>query len=173
MQIPDLGHNALQTLLFCRQICYFILFSYKDQPLCQHAVWHDFSHTKTRFEGLKLLDFPLFAKANFKNFYIFSLASDSRWLQSWALKCMSTRAPGSRATWHLTDFRNFASLKGLPQNLKGQTGFCFGFFRGKIDHPPGFSWFSPRKNCFKIGKMYEALTAIVMVFNKLLLGFAH
>ena len=37
----------------------FYFFSYKDQNLCQHAVWHDFSHAKTRFEGLKLLDFSL------------------------------------------------------------------------------------------------------------------
>ena len=29
---------------------------------------------------------------------------------------------------------------------KRQTGFCFGFYRGEIDHPPGFSWFSPRKS---------------------------
>ena len=41
------------------------------------------------------------------------------------------------------------------------------FFRGEIDHPPppfflGFH----QGNCFKMGKMYEALTA--MVFNQLL-----
>ena len=43
----------------------------------------------------------------------------------------------------------------LPQNSKRQTGF------------PGFH----QGNRFKIGKMYEALTA--MVFNQLLWGFAH
>ena len=65
---------------------------------------------------------------------------------------------------------NFASLKGLPQNSKWQTGFCFGFFRGEIDHPspppPRFSG-----NRFKIGKTYKALTA--MVFNQLLWEFAR
>ena len=65
---------------------------------------------------------------------------------------------------------NFASLKGLPQNSKRQTGFCFGFFRGEIDHPPGFLGFH-QGNRFKICKMYEALTA--MVFNQLLWEFAH
>ena len=48
--------------------------------------------------------------------------------------------PSHRFQW------NFDSLKGLPQNSKRQTGFCFGFFRGEIDHAPGFSWFSPRKS---------------------------
>ena len=56
-------------------------------------------------------------------------------------------------------------LKGLPQNSKRQTGFCFGFFRGEIDHPPVFLGFH-QGNRFKIGKMYEALTA--MVLNQLL-----
>ena len=57
------------------------------------------------------------------------------------VKSVSTRAPGSRATCHLTDFNEtlLFSLKGLPQNFKRQTGLCFGFFRGEIDHPPGFS----------------------------------
>ena len=35
--------------------------------------------------------------------------------------------------------RNFASLKGLPQNLKSKTGFCTGYFRGEVDPPP--PWF--------------------------------
>ena len=44
--------------------------------------------------------------------------------------------PSHRFQW------NFASLKGLPQNSKRQTGFCFGFFPGG-DRPtppvfPGF-----------------------------------
>ena len=66
---------------------------------------------------------------------------------------------------------NFASLKGLTQNSKRQTGFCFGFFWGEIDYPPVFLGFHHHWNRFKIGKMYEALTA--MVFNQLLWGFAH
>ena len=37
-------------------------------------------------------------------------------------------------------------FKGSPPKLKKTCGFCFGFFRGEIDHPPGFSWFSPRKS---------------------------
>ena len=57
-------------------------------------------------------------------------------------------------------------LKGLPQNSKRQTGFCFGFFRGEIDHPPPVFIGFLQGNRFKIGKTYEALTA--MVFNKLL-----
>ena len=51
---------------------------------------------------------------------------------------------------------SFASLRGLPRNSKRQSGFCFGFFQGKIDS-------------LKIGKMYEALTA--MECNQLLWGF--
>ena len=31
--------------------------------MCQHVVWHDVTHTKTRFEGLKLLDFSLLQQA--------------------------------------------------------------------------------------------------------------
>ena len=38
------------------------------------------------------------------------------------------------------------SLKGLPQNSKRQSGFCFGFFPGGDRPSPGFSWFSPRKS---------------------------
>ena len=72
--------------------------------------------------------------------------------------------PSHRFQW------NFASLKGLPQNSKRLTSFCFGFFRGEIDHPPVFLGFH-QGNRFKIGKMYEALTA--MVFNQLLWEFEH
>lgn len=50
------------------RLVYFKLFSYKDQTLCQHAVWHDFSHTKMRFEGLKLLDFSLFGTSVWEYF---------------------------------------------------------------------------------------------------------
>ena len=63
MQIRDLWPQCvanlyvLPTRFWITQIFYFILFSYKDQTSCQHVVWHDVTHTKTRFEGLKLLDF--------------------------------------------------------------------------------------------------------------------
>ena len=43
------------------------------------------------------------------------------------------------------------------------TRLCILLFCRYQDHPPGFSWFSPRKSP-QIGKMYEALTA--MVFNQ-------
>ena len=39
------------------------------------------------------------------------------------------------------------------------------FFRGEIDYPPAFLGYH-QGNRFKMGKMYEALTA--MVFNRLL-----
>ena len=53
-------------------------------------------------------------------------------------------------------------FKGFTQNSKIQSGFCFGFFRGEIDHPLVFLGFH-QGNRLKISKMYEALTA--MVFN--------
>ena len=81
------------------------------------------------------------------------------------LKNVSTRAPGSRATYH---------LKFCPFNSKRQSGFCFVFFRGggTTPHPPPpvFLGFHQRSR-FKIGKMIEALTA--MVFDQFLLGFVH
>ena len=56
---------------------------------------------------------------------------------------------------------------GLPQNSKRKTGFCLGFFRGKDRNPPPPIFLAfHQDNRFKIGKMYEALTA--MVFNQLL-----
>ena len=61
--------------------------------------------------------------------------------------------------------------KGSTQKLKKTNWFLFWFFfRGEIDHPPVFLGFH-QGNRFKIGKMYEVLTA--MVFNQLLWGFAH
>ena len=59
---------------------------------------------------------------------------------------------------------NFASLKGLPQNLKRQTGFFFGYFREEIDHSPRFFLVFTKEigNRFKMGKMYEALTALTV-----------
>ena len=62
-------------------------------------------------------------------------------------------------------------FKGSTPKLKKTNWFLFWFFfRGEIDHPPVFLGFH-QGNRFKIGKMYEALTA--MVFNQLLWGFAH
>ena len=55
------------TFLIYPNFLFQIIF-YKDQTLCQHAVWHDFSHTKTRFESLKLLDFLLFATSVWEYF---------------------------------------------------------------------------------------------------------
>ena len=51
-------------------------------------------------------------------------------------------------------------FKGSTQNSKWQSDFSFRYFRGEIDHPPGFLGFSPR-NRFKISKLYEVLTATV------------
>ena len=56
-------------------------------------------------------------------------------------------------------------FKGSTPKLKKTDWFLFWFFPGGDRPPPGFSWFSPRKS-LQIGKMYEALTA--MVFNRLL-----
>ena len=43
-----------------------------------------------------------------------------------------------------------------------QTDFCFGFFQGEIDHPPHTGFLSFHQgNRFKIGKVYEALIAMV------------
>ena len=53
-------------------------------------------------------------------------------------------------------------FKGSTSKLKKTNRFLFWFFPGGDRPPPGFSWFSPRKS-LQIGKMYEALTA--MVFN--------
>ena len=74
-----------------------------------------------------------------------------QWTTLWwwpqLLKSVSTRTPGQSCYMLSHQFQwNFASLKGLPQNSRRQTGFCFGFFRGEIDHPPRFSWFSPKKS---------------------------
>ena len=81
----------------------------------------------------------------------------------------------TRQSCYMLSYRfqwNFASLKGQPQNSNRQTGFCFSSFWGRIDHPPppvflGFHW----GNRFKMGKMYEAFTA--MVFNRLLWETAY
>ena len=53
-------------------------------------------------------------------------------------------------------------FKGSTSKLKKTNRFLFWFFPGGDRPPPGFSWFSPRKS-LQIGKLYEALTA--MVFN--------
>ena len=57
-------------------------------------------------------------------------------------KSMSTRAPSSRATCHLTDFSETLPGEDWPS-------------------PPVFPGFH-QGNCFKIGKMCEALAALVL-----------
>ncbi|CAH3166372.1 unnamed protein product, partial [Pocillopora meandrina] len=52
-------------------------------------------------------------------------------------------------------------LKSLPQNSKRQTGVCFSFFPGGDRPPPLVFLGFHQGNRFKIGKMYEALTAMV------------
>ena len=60
---------------------------------------------------------------------------------------------------------NFASLKGLPQNSNSW------LFPGANRPPPSSRlFFGPRKSP-KLGKMYEALNA--MVLNRLLWGFPY
>ena len=62
-------------------------------------------------------------------------------------------------------------FKGSTPKLKKTNWFLFWFFSGGRQTTPSvFSQFSPRKS-LQIGKMYETL--IAMVFNQLLLGFAH
>ena len=61
-------------------------------------------------------------------------------------------------------------FKGSALKLR-QSGLCFGFFPGGDRPPPPVFLGFHQGNRFKIGKMYEALTA--MVFNQLLWGFAH
>ena len=62
-------------------------------------------------------------------------------------KSVSTRAPGSRATCHLTDFyETLPVLRVYPKTQKDKLVSVLVFFRGEIDQPPGFSWFSPRKS---------------------------
>ena len=56
-------------------------------------------------------------------------------------------------------------FKGSTSKLKKTNRFLFWFVPGGDRPPPGFFGFH-RGNRFKIGKMYEALTA--MVFNQLL-----
>ena len=69
---------------------------------------------------------------------------------------------GTRQSYYMPSHQfqwNFASFKGPPQNLKWQIGFCFSvMFRGKKSTSPCVSSFSLRE-CFKIGRMHEALTA--------------
>ena len=63
------------------------------------------------------------------------------------------------------------SLKGSTPKLKKTNWFLFWFFPGGDRPPPPVFIGFLQGNRFKIGKTYEALTA--MVFNKLLWGFAH
>ena len=79
------------------------------------------------------------------------------------LKSVSTRAPGSRASCHLTDFNETLPVwRVYPKTKKDKLVSLLVFSGG--DRPP------PQGNRFKIGKMYEALT--VMVFNQLFWAFA-
>ena len=57
-------------------------------------------------------------------------------------------------------------FKGATPKLKKTNWILFWFFPGEIDHPPPVFLSFHQGNRFKIGKMYEALTA--MVFNQLL-----
>ena len=56
-------------------------------------------------------------------------------------------------------------FKGSTPKLKQTNWFLFWFFPGGDDNPPVFLGYHEGSR-FKIGKMYEALTA--MVFNQLL-----
>ena len=81
---------------------------------------------------------------------------------------MSTRAPDNRAIRHLTDFNENKSVERVyPKTQKEKLVSVLVFSGGEIEtpHPPIFLGFH-KENRFKIGKMYEALTA--MVFNQLL-----
>ena len=40
----------------------------------------------------------------------------------------------------------FLSAENENRQLEDLPLADFGFFRGEIDHPPGFSWFLPRKS---------------------------
>ena len=80
------------------------------------------------------------------------------------LKSVSTRAPGSRASCHLTDFNETLPVWRVYHKTKKDKLVSLLVFSGG-DRPP------PQGNRFKIGKMYEALT--VMVFNQLFWAFAH
>ena len=61
-------------------------------------------------------------------------------------------------------------FKVSTPKLKQTNWFLFWFFPGEIDYPPVFLGYH-KGNRFKIGKIYEALTA--MVFNQLLWEFAY
>ena len=65
------------------------------------------------------------------------------------------------------DFSETLSVCSIhPKTQTDKLVFGLVISGGEIDHsPPGFFGFH-RGNCFKIGKMHDALTA--MVFNRLL-----
>ena len=62
-------------------------------------------------------------------------------------------------------------FKRSTPKLKKTKWFLFWFFTGGDRPPPRFFFGFHQGNRLKIGKMYEALTA--MIFNQLLWGFAH
>ena len=120
---------------------------------------------RRKLQFLKLIYISFRPHLIFRQFYYLKFY----WRKTF--KSVSTRAPGSRATCHLNDFNETLPVyRVYPKTKKKKLLSALVFFRGEIDHPPGFSWFSPRK-LLQNGKMYEALTA--MVFNQLLWGFAH
>ena len=86
------------------------------------------------------------------------------------LKGVSTRAPGSGSTCYHTDFIETLPVWRVYPKLKKTKWFLFWFFPGGDRPPPSFLGFH-QGNRLKIGKLYEALTA--MVFNQLLWQFAH
>ena len=72
----------------------------------------------------------------------------------------------SEAMSQFFDKRGYpSSFAQVGHHHAQQIGFCFGFFRGEIDYPPVFLGYH-QGNRFKIGKMYEALNA--MIVNRLL-----
>ena len=90
---------------------------------------------------------------------------------SWTLprfKSVSARVLGSCATYHLTDFNELCQFKGSPPKLKKTKWFLFWFFlRG--DRPPPLVFLDFHQgNRLKKGKMYEALTVMVLLW-----GLAH
>ena len=84
------------------------------------------------------------------------------------LKGVSTRAPGSGATCYHTDFSETLLVWRIYPKLKDKVVSVL-VFTGGDRPPPSFLGFH-QGNRLKIGKLYEALTA--MVFNQLLWQFA-
>ena len=73
------------------------------------------------------------------------------------LKCVSTRAPGSRITCHLTDY-----MENWP-NSKNKVISVLDFSGGEVDHPTRFFLVFTKEIASKEGKMYETLTGIQQI----------